>query len=89
MYDPLIALVIGVLLVAGGALLFWPEKGLFNRWQRSRRVTQRVLSEDALKHIHEAQLQGQRPTLHSSQARCRSARIAPPICWPISINAGC
>jgi DtxR family Mn-dependent transcriptional regulator len=55
----------GVVLVAIGALLFWPEKGLFNRWQRSRRVTQRVLIEDALKHIHESQLQGQRPTLHS------------------------
>jgi DtxR family transcriptional regulator, Mn-dependent transcriptional regulator len=65
MYNPLIALVIGALVVAAGALLFWPEKGLFNRWQRSRRVTQRVLSEDALKHIHEAQLQGQRPTLQS------------------------
>jgi DtxR family Mn-dependent transcriptional regulator len=65
MYDPLIALLIGVLLVAGGALVFWPEKGLFNRWQRSRRVTQRVLSEDALKHIHQTQLQGRRPTLPS------------------------
>jgi DtxR family Mn-dependent transcriptional regulator len=65
MYDPLIALVLGVLVVSGGALVFWPEKGLVNRWQRSRRVTQRVLSEDALKHIHEAQVQGQRPTLHS------------------------
>ena len=63
MYNPLIALVIGVLLIAGGALLFWPETGLFNRWQRSRRVTQRVLSEDALKYIHQAQLQGQTATL--------------------------
>ena len=65
MYNPLIALLIGVLIVSGAALLFWPEKGLFNRWQRSRRVTQRVLSEDALKHIHETQLQGRRPTLSS------------------------
>ena len=65
MYDPLIALLIGVLLVAGGALVFWPNAGLFSRWRRTRRVTQRVLSEDALKHIHEAQLQGQRPTLQS------------------------
>jgi DtxR family Mn-dependent transcriptional regulator len=65
MYDPLIALLLGVLLVAGGALVFWPNRGLFNRWQRSRRVTQRVLSEDALKHIHDAQLQGHRPTLQS------------------------
>jgi DtxR family Mn-dependent transcriptional regulator len=62
-YDPLIALVFGVLFAAGSALLFWPETGLFNRWQRSRRVTQRVLSEDALKYIHQAQLQGQTATL--------------------------
>jgi DtxR family Mn-dependent transcriptional regulator len=65
MYDPLIALVLGALAMAGGALVFWPEKGLLNRWQRARRVTQRVLSEDALKHIHETQLQGRRPTLQS------------------------
>jgi DtxR family Mn-dependent transcriptional regulator len=65
MYNPLIALVIGLLIMTASAILFWPETGLFNRWQRSRRVTQRVLSEDALKHIHETQLQGQRPTLHS------------------------
>jgi DtxR family Mn-dependent transcriptional regulator len=65
MYNPLIALTIGVLLVAGGALVFWPERGLLSRWQHSRRVTQRVLSEDALKHIHEAQLPGRRPTLQS------------------------
>jgi DtxR family Mn-dependent transcriptional regulator len=65
MYDPLIALLIGSVAVAGGALIFWPDKGLFSRWQRARRVTQRVLSEDALKHIHETQLQGRRPTLSS------------------------
>jgi DtxR family Mn-dependent transcriptional regulator len=65
MYDPLIALIVGSVAVAGGALIFWPDKGLFSRWQRSRRVTQRVLSEDALKHIHETQLHGRRPTLSS------------------------
>jgi DtxR family Mn-dependent transcriptional regulator len=65
MYDPLIALIIGVLLISGGALVFWPDAGLFSRWRRTRRVTQRVLSEDALKHIHESQLQGQHPTLQS------------------------
>jgi hypothetical protein len=42
-----------------------PDAGLFSRWQRARRVTQRVLSEDALKHIHESLLQGQHPTLPS------------------------
>ena len=89
MYNPLIALVIGVLFTAGGALLFWPETGLFNRWQRSRRVTQRVLSEDALKYIHQAQRRDRRPLCPAWQARCKSVRIAPPICWPISISAGC
>lgn len=65
MPDPFVALVIGLLLVAGGALAFWPNTGLLNRWRHARRVTQRVLSEDALKHIHQSQLQGQHPTLQS------------------------
>jgi DtxR family Mn-dependent transcriptional regulator len=65
MYNPLTAFIMGVLLVAGAAVAFWPNVGLFSRWQRARRVTQRVLSEDAMKHIHESQLQGQHPTLQS------------------------
>jgi DtxR family Mn-dependent transcriptional regulator len=65
MPNPFIAFAVGLLFVAGSALIFWPNAGLSSRWRRARRVTQRVLSEDALKHIHATQLQGQHPTLQS------------------------
>ncbi|HLF27827.1 MAG TPA: metal-dependent transcriptional regulator [Anaerolineae bacterium] len=65
MPDPLMALLIGVLVASLGLLLGWPDQGLVARWRRMRRLSIRVLSEDALKHIHKAELKGQRPTLHS------------------------
>lgn len=34
-------------------LLFWPEKGLFWKWQRGLVNTRRVLLEDALKHFYD------------------------------------
>ena len=65
MPDPRVTLIIGLLLVAAGLLVFWPGKGLAHRWQRLHRLTNRVLSEDALKHIHEAERRGQPATLSS------------------------
>ena len=65
MINPLIALILGLVGTGLLAALFWPDKGLFHRWQRSRRVTQRVLREDALKHIHRAERTGHRPTVQS------------------------
>lgn len=65
MYNPLIALLLGTGFVVILALLFWPEYGLIPRWRQARRMTNRVLSEDALKHIHKWELQGRRPTLES------------------------
>ncbi|MCP4140664.1 MAG: hypothetical protein GY755_10310 [Chloroflexi bacterium] len=52
MYNPLFALLIAVLLTALGILLFTPERGAFWKWQRTRQLTERVLREDALKHIY-------------------------------------
>jgi hypothetical protein len=69
MPDPFVALVIGLLFTAGGALVFWPDAGLFGRWHRARRVTQRVLSEDALKHIHQARKDSTRLAKHRRRAR--------------------
>lgn len=65
MPNPLLALTIAALVTTIGLLLFWPDLGVFWRWQRARRMTARVLREDALKHIHNYELQGRRPTVHS------------------------
>lgn len=56
--------------VAGGvlALVFWPESGLFWRLQRTRQMTERVLIEDALKHLYEEQIEGRRSTCGSLAA---------------------
>jgi len=63
MPDPLNSLLIAALIGAVGLLIFWPDQGLFWRWQRARQVTERVLREDALKHIHRCQRYHRRPTL--------------------------
>lgn len=63
MYNSLIALIIATVLIAIVAVLFWPERGLYQRWRRHRRLTQRVLREDALKSIHHAERTGHRPSI--------------------------
>ncbi len=65
MIDPLNALIIAAILSAISGWLFWPEKGLFWRWQQARQVTRRVLREDALKHIHDCEYHNRRPTVKS------------------------
>lgn len=35
------------------AILFWPESGQFWRWRRGLRNTERILIEDALKHLYD------------------------------------
>ncbi len=65
MPDPLISLLIGLLGVTLTAILFWPNKGLFDRWQRTSKMSSRVRSEDALKHIQKAAIKNQATTLES------------------------
>lgn len=65
MVDPLVALVTAVLIILIAVLIFWPEKGLAARWRQNSHLTERVRSEDALKHIHKFELKGRRPTLES------------------------
>jgi DtxR family Mn-dependent transcriptional regulator len=48
-------------LIASAALalaLFWPRRGLVARTRQARRLGERVLIEDALKHIHARELRG-------------------------------
>jgi DtxR family Mn-dependent transcriptional regulator len=56
---------IGLGLVVIGVLLFWPNGGLVGWWQRSRRMTTRVITEDALKHIEKADMHGEKASLQS------------------------
>lgn len=63
--NPLLALNIVLLLATVAAILLWPKKGLVARWQQERRLTARVLREDALKHIHRAQRSGNIATVQS------------------------
>jgi len=63
MPDPLISLIIAAFVTAIGLLFLWPERGLYWRWQQARQMTERVLMEDALKHIHESEMKGRCPTV--------------------------
>ncbi|MDA2935185.1 metal-dependent transcriptional regulator [Acidobacteria bacterium AH-259-D05] len=63
--HPLILLLIVALFVAVLVVLFSPERGLIARWREARRRTERILREDALKHIHKYEMSGHRPTLES------------------------
>lgn len=65
MPNPLSALSIAVVLVTIAAVLFWPERGLIPRRQQAQRLTARVLSEDAVKHIYKSELKQRRPTIES------------------------
>lgn len=65
MPDPLLALAVGALLLGAVLAVFWPERGLYHRWQAASRVNDRVRIEDALKHIHKCEMHGRRPTLES------------------------
>ncbi len=73
MTDPLTNLVITAIVAAIGLWLFWPDKGMFWRWQSARQMTRRVLIEDALKHIHHYENQGHTPTVQSIAGALNSA----------------
>jgi DtxR family Mn-dependent transcriptional regulator len=65
MPDPLLSLVIAGAVTAVGLLTFWPDRGLFWRWQRANQMTARVLREDALKHMYHFENHGDKPSLIS------------------------
>ena len=65
MPSPLIALSAGILFLAVLAIIFWPDRGLYIRWQQARRMSARVLREDALKYLYAGELEGRAVTLSS------------------------
>ena len=56
MNNPGALLGIFILLVLILAVLFLPEKGVYARWRRWRRLSSRVRVEDALKHVYNCEL---------------------------------
>jgi len=65
MVDPLISLLISIALVFIGLVLFWPDRGLISRWRHTRKMTERVLMEDILKHIFNCEMADQNPSVQS------------------------
>jgi DtxR family Mn-dependent transcriptional regulator len=63
--NPIVALLSAFSLTALALLLFWPGRGLIPRWRRGARLSERVLSEDALKFICKREAMGYPPTVQS------------------------
>ena len=59
------ALGLALALVAAAVVLFWPVRGLLWRWLRAQRATEKVLIEDALKHLFDCEYKGRMATLQS------------------------
>jgi DtxR family Mn-dependent transcriptional regulator len=53
--DPLLALIIGTLILVVSAIFFWPEKGILSRIKKSKLDSKKVLLEDALKYIYDCE----------------------------------
>jgi DtxR family Mn-dependent transcriptional regulator len=65
MPEPLIAILIAATITLIAWLLFRPKSGLVPRWRKARQITDRVLMEDALKHIQRCERHGDTPSLQS------------------------
>ena len=65
MVDPLHALLVAGLILLAAGMLFWPRHGYLRRWRQLRRITERILTEDALKHLYECEYRRQTPTVES------------------------
>lgn len=65
MPEPLLYLLIALALAALAGLFFWPANGLYWRWQRNREISDRVLREDALKHLWQSEIHNETPTTKS------------------------
>jgi len=63
--TPAINLLMFGLFAFAAALLFWPRHGVLPRLRRERRLGERVLVEDALKHVFHNEGRGQTCTLES------------------------
>jgi len=69
MTDPLIALSVALFVIAILVILFWPRWGIFPRWKQARSATERVLTEDALKHLYFCEMNSRQPTIQSTAGK--------------------
>jgi len=65
MVDPALALAVFAALVAVAAAVLWPKRGLVARLARTSRLTERVLLEDALKHVYTCESIGRVSSIES------------------------
>jgi DtxR family Mn-dependent transcriptional regulator len=65
MPESLTTLLIGLGIIILVGWFFWPDTGIYSRLRRVRRLTSRVLQEDALKHIQKQELNGRDVTVQS------------------------
>ncbi|GAB4286078.1 MAG: hypothetical protein Kow0098_00820 [Ignavibacteriaceae bacterium] len=65
MTDPLIAILLGISVIAILAAIFWPERGIYATYQRMKNNNSRVLIEDALKHLYDYEERNINATLRS------------------------
>jgi DtxR family Mn-dependent transcriptional regulator len=63
--DPALALLVAIALGVLAALAFWPRSGLWARLASGLRSRERILVEDALKHLHDFEAREQPATLES------------------------
>lgn len=65
MPDPLISLIVAGLLTTLAVVFFYPGRGIVPRWQQTRHMSERVQTEDTLKHIYRCEAHGHQPTVQS------------------------
>jgi DtxR family Mn-dependent transcriptional regulator len=65
MPNPLTALLVGIFFLGFFSLLFWPNGGLIGYFSRVKRYSNRILHEDALKHLQKNERHGTNSTLES------------------------
>jgi DtxR family Mn-dependent transcriptional regulator len=65
MNDPLTTLLIGTALIVLFVFLFWPKIGLFTIRKKRKSISNRVLIEDALKHLYNSEYNNINCTLNS------------------------
>lgn len=74
MVDPLFALAVFGALATLLALLFWPRRGVVARFKHLSHLSDRVLLEDALKHVYTCESVGRPCTLESLAGRLEVSR---------------
>ncbi len=63
--HPLLSLLVSLAAILLVAWLVWPDTGLYARWRRAGRLSNRVLAEDALKHLFSSEMENLPVTLPS------------------------